>query len=307
MDFRKIIKFLFTAGLIFVVAYFGIKIIFPAPDRLDAYNNTYNLLSSQDYEQTMESTQNLIGLMQDKIDANQTGVNQELQNKLIITTNIIQASQNANELMLLQFAFAENNPTYNTEVRALNGVYEEMTQTFADLKAYTQSYVDPFIESAEEHDVSTMNSYANAVYNINIKLTDYFTEYTTRMVTTFETLDKDYTNNPLSRKMLNLTSIWVEYADNQLKNEEANIVELLDNSGYLKDFTASKMNLAFANSYYTATTSQNQLLTNIEHAENEKVVSILASSEEQTYIDSLTDEQIKQANTNLLALLKGAA
>lgn len=300
---KKLIKFLFFAIIIGVVVFFGVKLIFPKPNELDAYTKTQQLLENEISTSLKQVTGEVINLMEEKLD--DETLNLQTLYKLKISSNIFATVENANMFQVDKMIFAENGTIYDSNVKQLNSLFEEINSKYSSINDYIETYVTPFLNETEKTTVS-LNSYALTLFQKQIEIDNMLVLYNTGLVNIFHSLQNSYTVNIFSKDLLSITNSWLKSVTTEIANEEtSNFEQLKNNSFGLLQFSISKLNDTVARMYFTANEEIADLVLDISKTDIAGLVANIFGDEEDSYINSITNQDIKNATISVANFLKG--
>lgn len=298
---KKFIKYVVVLGLLGGIVFVGLKIIFPQPDNMDAYNKTFALIQNEDYEFVSSNIEQMRSLMEENLPT----VNSTTYYKLSLTVKTLSTLEKSYAYMLSEIAFAKNNTVYDDNAKKINSKYEEITSDLAKAKTYIQNTVIPFYESSII-DSSAINIYSLALLNYNSALTAKVADFNIYLSEIFYNLMPTSKNNPLSTKIIEIVNIW---ANNQIEflnsDQELSYEQIVTNTQAMLTYATANLTTTVTDTYLTNKANADALLLSIEKADIKQTTKNVGLVDEEGYVLAIEDEEIRNATSALFSYLKG--
>lgn len=301
---KKILKIFLALALIGVTVFLGIKFLFPAPNRYDAYNKTFALSQNESAEKFLNTTDNFILLMAERV-TDET-LNQKTYNMLMISqVNLIALGQ-ANEFIMKELAFAKNNSVYDSNAKNINNLYDDIVAEYATIDSYIEQNIKAFM-LMDVKTTQSINSYAFAILNFQLKLNNLYVQYNIAASNIYKNLDKNFTNNVWMQELLSITTAWTSHLNELLQNNQNDtqvFVSNQQNAAGFGAFVTNNLIVERAQQYYTNENTAS-LLTDMKNNNLTEVVKNVFTQNEQTYIDAIADAAKKASAERVFNFVKG--
>ena len=298
---KKAIKFFVILGLLGGVVFVGYKIIFPQPDRMDAYHTTFALIHNEEYEYVQTNIQQMTILMENNVES----VNNTTLHKLTITQNTLLSLEASYSFMLDDLAYAKNSAVYDFNAKNVTEKYVEIEQELAKAKSYIQNTVAPFYET-ESSDASSINVYGLALLKYNKALIEKISDLNASLIEIYNDLIPTMLNNPYSKNALNIVKVWVENQKEFLTTTEALSFEQIKvNSDILLSFATNSLKASETDRYYTEQQDVLDLLLSIEKADIISTTKNVGLVDEETFTSTIEDELVASATLAMFTYLGG--
>lgn len=299
---KNIIKYLVVFAIIGTVVYFGIKLIFPEPNPLQAYNNNLELAEIETYDEMLDSTNQLIMLSNPYL--LETSFNIENYNELLYAKNTLMSLDYVNNFIIDDLAFAKNTTIYNSNVKKTTNSLGKIKETYSRVNTYLTNNLNPFLEQ-NSATMNSVNLYINAMLPFYADLCKDYQTYTSANIQIVEQLDTTIRNNPWSQTVLNIINEWTNNLITKLNNNETVFTSQIDNAGACLVFVANNISQAKFVSYYSDYQNLNTKITEINSVSVENATNVVLTATETTYTDSIEDASLKALTINFMSFLKG--
>lgn len=299
---KKIIKYLIVFVVLGVIVFVGVKLIFPQPDPLDAYNNTRELTQLSVYEDLIENTDELLSLMEGKL--SDESLNTANYNKLLYAKYMLTALNDVNANVIDDLAFAKNSSVYNANIKKSSKAFDDIKETYTRVQTYLTNNLSPFLEQ-NISPVSSLNMYSNAMLPFFNELCEEYQTYTHNIIGIVVDTDITIRNNEWSKTLLNITDAWSQNVLASLKNAETDFEAYLAYAEGFFNFTSNNVNATISVSYYVNFTAINSEIAQIALVDLDGATKNVLTAGEAEYVNSIEKATVKTATQNVMAFLKG--
>lgn len=301
---KKIIKYLAVFAVIGAVIFLAIKLLFPQPSNLQAYNNNLELTRIETYDDLLEQTNQLLSRSAPHLE--DATLNSQNLSKLIISKQVIMSLDAANELIIDDLAFAKNTTTYNRVVKDATKALGEIKKSYAEVNTYLTNTLKPFLNQNPSTTAGQLNIYIDAILTFYSDLCEQYQTYTIANVQIFNQLNLTLRNNAWSQTVLNIVDKWTGNLVAKLGNAETNFASQVDNATHCLEFVLNNINEEGFVSYYTENNNLNEKIEEIGKTNIAQLVNVVLTQGEQPYVDAIENAETKTASINVLSFLKGA-
>ena len=301
---KKIIKIVLAFALIGVIVFVGIKFLFPAPNRYDAYNKSFALSQNESAQKFINTTDDFIALMAER--TTDEALNQKTYNKLMMAQGNLIALGQANEFIMKELAFAKNNAVYDTNAKNMVNVYDNIVATYAQIDNYIEEHITAFM-LVDVKTTQSINSYALAILNFQLNVNDLYVQFNIASTNIYKNLDKNFTNNVWTQELLSITTAWTSHLNELLQNNDNDtqvFVSNQQNAAGFSAFVADNLIMERAQEYYTNANTP-ALVADMQNTNLTQVVQNVFTLNEQTYIDAIAETTIKASAQRVFDFVKG--
>lgn len=299
---KNVIKYLVAFVVLVVIGFFAIKLIFPEPSKLQAYDNTVELSQIDTYTTLTTNTDSLLSLMEENL--SDSTLNKPNYYKLTYAKNTLTAMHETNTTLTDDLLFAENSSIYNSKVKTASSALKNIKNKYEDASGYLTNNLIPFLQQ-ETQTISSLNLYANAILPFYLNLCEYYQTFTSSNITIVKNLDVTVRNNAWSNSVLDIVNAWTKSAQTNLQTSDFNFETEINHSVSLLTFVTSQVNETNFINYYENFTTENALIVKIQSVDLQLITANVATSNETTYINSIENAELKTTVQEIISFIKG--
>jgi hypothetical protein len=280
----KFIKYIIILGIIGIVIFFGIKVLFPAPKPTVAFETTQDLTQSQSLDKLITTNQDFLQLYQETVGEDES---QEDAKKMILlysTNTLLKTQVYALDFLLDEIIFAENSSVYNSNTSNMIKTSLALQRAFENVDTYITTYISPLLSKYQIPTPTILNSVYVNITEYNNQVSNLLSDYIIAANNVFSSLKETYSVNNYSRKLFQITTFWQEI-QSKLIADKANITDynkLFASTNSMFSFVNTKLTQAEAFSYANTPVAKQEFLKTISQVRIKELLNALTTHEDIT-------------------------